>query len=176
MNRRLLSNDKYGQTIKKILILCMVMVALAATIGCKCDAANKNVNNTSMADSSDLYVWINNGNERVQVPTSDIKKSNYHGLFRVKVNGKYGFVDSTMSVVIPCEYDGMLDFCGFLCGVCVGDKWGFIDTVGKMVHEPKFDWVSSFNERKAAVVYNGDTFYMWENGDYLDTCYNSLYR
>lgn len=34
MNRRLLSNDKYGQTIKKILILCMVMVVLGFMMGC----------------------------------------------------------------------------------------------------------------------------------------------
>ena len=158
---------------KKAILTLAVMCGIGLMAGCKSgtETTDTIATDTSVADSNNLYVWINDGNERVQVPTSDIRKSNANGLFQVKMNGKYGFADSTMSVVIPCEYDDMLDFCGFLCGVCVGDKWGFIDTLGKMVHEPKYDWVSSFNERKAAVVFKGDTLYMWENGEYLDTSY-----
>ena len=82
-----------------------------------------------------------------------------------------------MTVVIPCVYDDMLDFCDTLCGVLVGGKWGFIDPDGKIVIAPKYDWVSNFNEGKAAVVFRGDTLYIWKNGEYIDTNYYfSLYE
>ena len=155
-----------------------IVVFVAGLItACKAGDEEQIVSDTSVADSSTLNIWVNTGDKRIQVPTTDIIKSNVKGLFRVKLDGKYGFVDSTMTVVIPCLYDNMLDFCDMLCGVLVDGKWGFIDTDGKMVIDPKYDWVSSFNEGKAAVVYNGDTLYMWENGEYLDTDYYfSLYE
>ena len=156
---------------KKIMILCAALLTLVALAACKSNSEKPSVSDSTMADNSNLYTWINTRDTMIQIPTTDIIKSNFSGLFQVKLGGKHGFVDSTMMVVIPCVYDDMLDFCDTLCGVLVGDKWGFIDTEGKMVIEPKYDWVSSFNEGKAAVVYNGDTLYMWKNGEYLDTNY-----
>ena len=156
---------------KKIMILCVALLTLVALTACKSNSEEPSVSDSTVADNSNLYTWINTRDTMRQVPTTNIIKSNFSGLFQVKLGGKHGFVDSTMMVVIPCVYDDMLDFCGTLCGVLVGDKWGFIDTEGKMVIEPKYDWVSSFNEDKAAVVYNGDTLYIWENGEYLDTNY-----
>ena len=162
---------------KKIMMLCAVLLGLVALTNCKNHTEEPIVSDSSVADSSILCTWVNTGDRRIQVPTNDIIKSNVKGLFQVKLDGKYGFVDSTMTVVIPCLYDNMLDFCDMLCGILVDGKWGFIDTDGKMVIEPKYDWVSSFNEGKAAVVYNGDTLYMWKNGEYLDTDYYfSLYE
>ena len=162
---------------KKIMMLCAVLLGFVALTNCKSHSEEQIVSDTSVADSSTLYTWVNTGDRRIQVPTNDIIKSNVKGLSQVKLDGKYGFVDSTMTVVIPCLYDKMLDFCDMLCGVLVDGKWGFIDTDGKMVIDPKYDWVSSFNEGKAAVVNNGDTLYMWKNGEYLDTDYYfSLYE
>ena len=157
---------------RNVFLIGFGLFALGLMTACKGGSVDK-----SVADSSSLYTWINDGDKRVQVPTNDIIKSNYTGLFQVKLGGKQGFVDSTMTVVIPCVYDDMLDFCDTLCGVLVGGKWGFIDTDGKMVIDPKYDWVSSFNEGKAAVVYLGDTLYIWKNGEYIDNDYYfSLYE
>ena len=162
---------------KKIMMLCAALLGFVALTNCISHTDDQIVSDFSVADRSTPYTWINTGEKRIQIPTNDIIKSNAKGLFQVKLEGKYGFVDSTMTVVIPCLYDNMLDFCDTLCGVFVGGKWGFIDTDGKIVIEPKYDWVSSFNEGKAAVVYNGDTLYMWKNGEYLDTDYYfSLYE
>ena len=115
------------------MILCAALLTLVALAACKSNSEKPSVSDSTVADSSNLYTWINTRDTMIQIPTTDIIKSNFSGLFQVKLGGKHGFVDSTMMVVIPCVYDDMLDFCDKLCGVLVGDKWGFIDTEGKMV-------------------------------------------
>ncbi len=73
------------------------------------------------------------------------------GLYVVKVNGKYGFIDHSGKIVIPPTYDHALDFQGGLSMVSVGEKCGFIDLTGKPVIEPRFEDCMPFAEEMAAV-------------------------
>jgi len=38
------------------------------------------------------------------------------------------------------------DFSESLAAVKIGDKWGYIDTTGKLVIQPQYDMVNGFSE------------------------------
>ena len=78
-------------------------------------------------------------------------------LFSVIVDGKYGFIDRTGKLVIQAQFDefgsGFLEdpWAEGLAAVCVGDctatkersaggKWGYIDSGGKMIINPLYDY------------------------------------
>jgi hypothetical protein len=66
-------------------------------------------------------------------------------------NGKYGFVDETDKVVIPCKYDFVSYFSEGLAMVRLNGKAGFIDKIGKEVITLKYDNAWSFSEGMALV-------------------------
>ena len=51
----------------------------------------------------------------------------------MKKDGKWGFVDTTGKLVLPCEWDGVSAFDNDLVWVKKDRKWGCIDTTGKLV-------------------------------------------
>jgi len=77
------------------------------------------------------------------------------GLAKVKLNGKWGFIDKTGKEVIPLKYDGADDFSEGLASVKLNDKYGFIDKTGKEVIPLKYDYADNFREGLASVKLNG---------------------
>jgi WG containing repeat len=78
------------------------------------------------------------------------------GLYRVSVDGKWGYIDKTGAIKIRPQFDVAHDFSDGLATVLVveGDvqKWGYIDTSGTVVIQPQFDQAFDFSEGLAAVV------------------------
>jgi hypothetical protein len=89
---------------------------------------------------------------------------------RFQANGLIGYYDSTFKVRIPAAYDFAEPFDGGLAKICMGcgkvrdgeyhlvvsGKWGFIDTTGSPIIEPKYD---------AAIGFQAGTFILMEKGD-----------
>lgn len=65
------------------------------------------------------------------------------GLFPVKVDGKWGYVDTDGNWVIQPAWDGAYGFSNGLAHVRQGDLSGFIDPTGKIVIEPV--WSMSYS-------------------------------
>ena len=77
---------------------------------------------------------------------------------RVKLNGKYGFIDENGREIIPCNYDWIDDeqsLCDDNCRIVLNGKYGFIDKNGKEVIPCNYDGASIFNEGLAAIKLNG---------------------
>ncbi len=55
------------------------------------------------------------------------------GLAAVKLDGKWGYIDTTGREVIPFKYDYAGDFSEGLAAVNLDGKRGFIDTTGQVV-------------------------------------------
>ena len=55
------------------------------------------------------------------------------GLAKVRLNGKYGYVDTTGKEVVPCKYDYVWDFIKGLARVQLNGKYGYVDKAGKVV-------------------------------------------
>jgi hypothetical protein len=90
-------------------------------------------------------------------------KTSYHKnrlshtpLFRFEKDGRAGFINAGGKVVIPPKFDvgwfAEEDFVEGLSPARVGENWGFIDTKGSWVIEPKYWRVEPFSEGLAAVT------------------------
>ena len=73
-------------------------------------------------------------------------------LFRIRKEGKYGFIDQTGNIVIEPKYDFVSDIIrDNLIYVSLNGNYGFIDTNGKEVIEPQFKAALWFSEGLALV-------------------------
>jgi len=75
----------------------------------------------------------------------------------VKVEGKYGYIDTLGHIVIPIIYDSGLQFSEGLAAVKCNEKWGYIDTNGIFVIQPIFQGTESFKEGCAIVWIKDDS-------------------
>jgi len=92
------------------------------------------------------------------------------GLWKVKLDGKTGFLDLGLNIVLPVEYDVVESFSGGLAIVNIGGKYnsqwvleggkfGVIDKKGKLIVPVIYDSIKSFDaEGKAKVKLNGEEF------------------
>ena len=91
-----------------------------------------------------------------------IKKSND----QYEKTNRVGYIDKDGQLIIPFEFDAIVageggeslefnDFSEGLAAVSKNDKYGFIDTKGKVVIEPKYEWTSSFSDALAIVSVEG---------------------
>ena len=79
---------------------------------------------------------------------------------------RVGYIDKDGQLIIPFQFDAIVageggeslefnDFSEGLAAVNKNDKYGFIDTKGKVVIEPKYEWASSFSDGLAIVSVEG---------------------
>ena len=72
-------------------------------------------------------------------------------LFLVTMNYKYGFMNASGKLEIPCQYDRANEFSEGLAAVMAAGLWGCVDTKGEMVIRPQFAEVKDFSQGLAAV-------------------------
>jgi hypothetical protein len=108
-------------------------------------------------------------------------------LFRVNLNGKYGFIDSTAKEVIPLIYDDIGDYNEGLAIVSIKDqlkekenyldcdcydrtakcKYGFIDETGKIVIPLIYDNAEDFINGKSVIKLNNKWGVINSKGKYI---------
>jgi hypothetical protein len=87
------------------------------------------------------------------------------GIAKVKLNKKWGYVDTTGNVLISPKYNEAENFSGGLARVRLGQKWGLVDTTGAEVIKPTFDWIYDYDQFGVAKVkLNGQEYYMDRKG------------
>jgi hypothetical protein len=70
-------------------------------------------------------------NERVlQTLTNKIGAAEDDDIWFIRENGKFGFIDRTGKIIIPCVYENTWGFTEGLAGVKFNGKLGFIDKTG----------------------------------------------
>lgn len=101
------------------------------------------------------------------------------GLIAVKIQGKWGFIDTSGKLVIPAQFDpsineyrddnygGAAGFSGGLAAAKLNGKWGYIDRQGNVVIKPEFDKVLPFDQDVAAVEMSGKWGYIRRNGELM---------
>jgi hypothetical protein len=92
----------------------------------------------------------------------------YEGLARVKMEKKWGFIDTTGNVVVKPKYNEVENFSDGLARVRTGTKWGLVDKSGNEVIKPTFDAIYEFINGKAQVLLNGEKYYMNRQGQRVD--------
>jgi len=101
-------------------------------------------------------------------------------LFPIREHSKYGYIDQTGQIVIPPKFDYVENFREGMAVIAVGGKlmniwdanleaspwapgdvdhfggkYGYIDTTGKIVVRPQYDWAGDFSEGLAPVAVGG---------------------
>jgi len=78
-------------------------------------------------------------------------KAKNSGLFWIRENGKYGYIDAKGKVVIEPQFENTMGFNENLAATKLNGKYGFIDTKGNWVIKPQFDFAYVFMEGLAMV-------------------------
>ena len=97
----------------------------------------------------------------------DVQGPFYNGLARVKQNKKWGFIDTTGSMIIPLKYDQVENFSDGIAKVRIDHRWGLVNTSGTQIIKPMFDFIYDFENGKAKVTAGGKTAYIDKNGNLL---------
>ena len=98
-------------------------------------------------------VLIDEFGEYRVIPEDDISQVlNYcAGLYMIKKDGKYGFINEKGNLRIANRYDSLLCFSDARIGYKLGNKWGFIDAQERLVIQPIYDQVFPFEDGVAVV-------------------------
>ena len=93
-----------------------------------------------------------------QKVTLSLKRS---GFLRIRGNGKYGLMDSSLHIVIPIEYE-YLDILGRNSVIAVqNDKYGLLDTSGHTLIPTQYRFVARANENNY-ICYTNDGCEMYD--------------
>ena len=103
----------------------------------------------------DLKTLLAASRESEMINTGWTKRGDFFsGLARVQDDNtdKYGFIDKTGKVVIPCKWKDAWDFHEGLAPVKdANGKWGYIDKTGKLVIPCQWEDAGYFHEGRADV-------------------------
>ncbi len=90
-------------------------------------------------------------NFKGQIVNKDIPRQRFEevrtsseGLFAVRYNGRYGFVDYQNRLLIANRYENVGDFSEGLVSIQLLNRWGFIDRNENIVIQPVYESVTSF--------------------------------
>ena len=87
-----------------------------------------------------------------------------NGLAKVKLNGKWGFIDKNSNF-----YDEVGEFFNGLAKIKLNDKWGFVNASGDVIIELMYDEAGDFNYQwLAKVKLNGKWGFIDKNGKFCN--------
>ncbi len=90
------------------------------------------------------------------------------GLARVRLNKKWGYIDTTGAIKIPIKYQEAENFYEGFGRVRLGHKWGLYDKTGREIIKPTFNLIGPFEKGKAKVILDGQEYYMNKEGIRVD--------
>ena len=97
------------------------------------------------------FIAKNGLGKKVMDCCNELMKSKEISLYVVRRKGKYGYVDKTRRLVIPCLYDYANEFREGLAEVKKSGKYGYIDKTGRAVIPCQYDYTDGFREGMAVV-------------------------
>jgi hypothetical protein len=104
------------------------------------------------------FYYVNEAGEGLEIIPAKYEDGHWEfkeGLGGVKMNDKWGFIDSSDKIVVPFIYDDVSPFNEGLSCVLLDGKWGVIDKTGKNIIPHSYDNLSDFEEGFAAFNSNG---------------------
>jgi len=104
---------------------------------------------------------------------TDLEQFYNRGVAKVMNKEKYGLINRSTRLVVPCIYDNIDDFKGGMAVVEENGKYGFIDYSGKLVIPIIYDKVYPFKigGYSTEVVKDGETFEIDKTGKMIEYDY-----
>ena len=86
------------------------------------------------------------------------------GMAPVKVDDKWGFIDTTGKLIITPQFDTVAPFTEGMSAVSVGGRCGYVDKTGKFAIGPQFQGANEFSESLALVAVDSRPAYIDKTG------------
>jgi hypothetical protein len=99
-----------------------------------------------------VILWAGQPVPSQSAPGTPLKKQTCGDLWPVEQGHKWGYIDKTGRVIIPCQFDSAANFSEGLAAVKIKEKIGYIDVTGKFVIPPQFVSGFPFSSGLALVV------------------------
>ena len=92
-----------------------------------------------------------------------------NGLIKVRLDGKYGFINKDGEEIIPCKYEDADAFSDGLAKVKSAEGWGFVNENGEEIIPCKYEEACGFSEGLAGVKSADGWGFVNENGEEIIT-------
>ena len=114
------------------------------------------------------FDWINAEIQKFE-PKFDYVGEFSEGFAKVKLNGKWGYVNTKGDCLVEPKFDWIGRFSEGFARIRLNNTWGYVNTKGDCLVEPKFDDTCDFSEGIALVKLNGKWGYVNTKGEYNET-------
>ncbi len=98
--------------------------------------------------------YVNLENE-VAISIDGLGEDFSEGLAAVQRDEKFGYIDKTGGLVIPCQFEWAKDFKNGLAAVMTQNGWGYIDRNGKLVTPDHFNELKPASKKYGVAHYQG---------------------
>ena len=114
--------------------------------------------------NNSVYEYINKSGETViSNPEFQGAHSFSEGLASVKINNKWGYIDSTGNFVIEPQYETVGKFSDGIAKVMVNGVWAYIDKAGNYISDIRYINCTDFNNGLAAVLTHNNADWQFIN-------------
>ena len=94
----------------------------------------------------------------------------FNGLVKVKLDGKYGFINKDGEEIIPCKYEDADAFSDGLAKVKSAEGWGFVNEDGEEIIPCKYEDADAFSGGLARVKSAEGWGFVNEDGEEITPC------
>ena len=94
----------------------------------------------------------------------------FNGLIKVRLDGKYGFINEDGEEIIPCKYEDADNFPEGLTKVKSAEGWGFVNKNGEEIISCKYEDADVFSDGLAKVKSAEGWGFVNENGEEIVAC------
>ena len=94
----------------------------------------------------------------------------FNGLIKVKLDGKYGFINKDGEEIIPCKYEDADNFPDGLVKVKSAEGWGFVNENGEEIVPCKYEEVNNFLDGPFLVQSKYGWGFVNEDGEEIIPC------
>ena len=126
------------------------------------------------ADRLAKKYWNGNGFDSGKYDWEDVFICN--GFVKVKLDGKFGFINEDGVEIISCKYEDACDFSDGLARVKSEEGWGFVNEDGEEIISCKYEYATSFSDGLARVKSEEGCGFINKDGEEIIPCkYEEVY-
>lgn len=119
-------------------------------------------NNVIFAETEEGYICLDSQGKQVTKQVyEDARMFLDNTLAAVKLDGLWGFIDTTGTMIIEPQYEDAKSFRNDVAAVKINERWGYIDSNGTIAIQPTFLDAKSFNSSGYAFVIPDDGSAKW---------------
>ena len=94
----------------------------------------------------------------------------WNGLIKVRLDGKYGFINKDGEEIIPCKYEDADNIPDGLIRVKSAEGWGFVNENGEEIISCKYEYAGAFSDGLARVKSAEGWGFVNKNGEEIISC------